>query len=72
VAGSVKGLKMKHLRDVKQGALAATSDHKQGEGSFLWRVSVFGAAEAVSVTLFGLLGYVPCPGALGSIREGRP
>jgi len=74
---------MEHQRDVERGAHeaggqpasgdgggGAVSDHHQGQGSFLRRVSVFGAAGAILIALFGLLGYVPGLGLLGSVRKG--
>ncbi len=47
-----------------------TSDHRRGQGSFLGRFSVAGAAGAILIALLGLLGYVPGLAFLGNIREG--
>ncbi len=74
---------MKHNGDIKRGAHearyqplsgngggVAASDHNQGQGLFLRRVSVFGAAGAILIALFGLLGYVPGLGLFGNVSEG--
>ena len=74
---------MKRQRDVERGAHkarghplsgngrgVAASGHNQGQGSFLRRVSLFGAAGAILIALLGLLGYVPGLGLLGSVHEG--
>ncbi|MDP6043971.1 MAG: PAS domain-containing protein, partial [Phycisphaerae bacterium] len=77
------GLKMKQQRNVERGEHeaagqifsedgegAAASDHNQKQDSFLRHVSVFGAGGATLIAIFGLMGYVPGLGLLGSVREG--
>ena len=67
---ALRGQEVSHRPLSESGEGEPASEHGQGRGSSLRRVSVFGSAGAILIALLGLLSYVPGLQSLGRIQEG--